>query len=107
MTQYRSIELELELETMRWLSRPPDVAAASPAAKCLSDGELAERSAQLIGLLDCCRIQHSTAGHAAAAAALLRQELQARVLAAGAQLPQPGSSPAGRVWIRARCFALI
>ena len=44
MTQHRSLELELvlelQLETMRRLSRPPDVTAASPAAKRLSDGEL-------------------------------------------------------------------
>jgi hypothetical protein len=54
----RGMELELEI------GKAP--IPRSRPVKRLSDGDLAELRAQLIDLLDCCWILHSTAGHAAA-----------------------------------------
>jgi hypothetical protein len=56
--------MELELETPAGDARMP----RSRPIKRLSDGELAELRAQLIDLLERGWIQHSTAGHAVAAA---------------------------------------
>ena len=87
--------MELELET--GVAPMP----RSRPVKRLSDGELAELRAQLIDLLDRGWIQHSTAGHAAAAAVFARKGTAGQTSTCGRTTRRSRGSR--QIGIRTRC----